>query len=74
MAQHIEITDPMRRALEEYGAESKVFQQWSKIHRDFKGVFEGQRMTTQFTTRGTVLTHWYGPKVLQALLGEQDAH
>jgi len=72
MAQHIEITDPMRRALEEYGTDSKVFRQWSKIHRDFKGVIDGQRFTMQLTSRGSVLTHWCGPKVLQALLNEQN--
>lgn len=74
MAQPIEITDQMRRAFNEYGPESKVFEPWSKIHRDFKGIFEGQRMTMQFTTRGSVLTHWYGPKVLQVLLSENTDH
>lgn len=67
MAQPIEITDHMRRALEEFGPDSKVFQQWSKIHRDFKGTIDGKRMTMQLSKGATILTRWYGPKVLEAL-------
>ena len=42
----------MRRALEEFGPNSNVFKQWSKIHRDFKGTIDGQRMTMQLRGNG----------------------
>ena len=70
MAQPIEITNDMRRALEEFGPDSKVFEQWSKIHRDFKGTMDGQRMTMQLSKGATILTRWHGPKVLAALTTE----
>lgn len=70
MAQPIKITNQMRRAYEEFGPNSNVFKQWSKIHRDFKGTIDGQRMTMQLSNGATILTHWYGPKALAALTAE----
>jgi len=74
MAQPIKITNDMRRALEEFGPNGNVFKQWSKIHRDFKGTIDGQRMTMQLSKGATILTHWYGPKVLHGLLAEQPTN
>ncbi|MGJ9374361.1 hypothetical protein [Nesterenkonia sp. CF4.4] len=68
MAKTIEITEPMRNELAEYGPDSAVFKLRGKIHADFKGIIDG---TPYVMVGGCVLTPWYGPKVLTALQAEQ---
>lgn len=59
-----------RKALEEYGADSKVFASWGEIHPDFKTVASGERRRMVMVNgggKGAMLVPWHGPKVLERL-------
>lgn len=62
-----------RKDLEAYGKTSNIFTQWSKIHADFKTNTNGKKMVlVNGGGMGTVLTPWYGPKILEALENEDS--
>lgn len=62
-----------RSDLETYGENASVFNQWSKIHADFKTNSDGVRkVLVNGAGLGTILTPWHGPKVLEQLLKESS--
>lgn len=71
MAKTIEITEPMRKALAEFGPDSAVFRLRGQIPKNYKDTHNGIPFVLVGGGNGTCLTHWYGPKVLAALQAEQ---
>lgn len=56
----------IRRAVEQFGEGSRVFQAWSAIHSDFRIVCADgvARVMVFIPGKGSTLVEWFGPEAL----------